>query len=196
MSGVFCLKTMVCPTPQDSPGEQSGREQIEKSHPMGNLKPQGSQNPHHCEKWPLHSAWILLHRVAKRGLPLVGLEDFFFLWVLGKALLFVWFYKHNSYTPWASPVLHWYCQWAGQGLFCSSVLQWNAILPLCWPSLVFSLQEPPHSQEATNQQLPVRIFKYLCFLTPHLLNKNTKSIHEHTACLNIFVAIKYMKKMS
>lgn len=90
------------------------------------------------------------------------------------------------------PCLHWFCQWVGQGLFCSSVLQWNAILPLCWPSFMFSLQEPPHSQEATKQQLPVWIFK--CFLTPHLLNKDTKSIHEHTACLNIFVAIKYMKK--
>lgn len=33
-----------------------------------------------------------------------------------------------------------------------------------------------------------------CSLTPNLLNKNTKNIHEHTTCLNTFVAIKYITK--
>lgn len=79
-------------------------------------------------------------------------------------------------------------------------MECNSSTTLAQLYLVFSLQDRYHILcVATEQQSFQRNSENiqisgLYFQIPNLLNKDTKSIHECTAFLNTFVAIKYIKK--
>lgn len=63
----------------------------------------------------------------------------------------------------------------------------------CFPCKSHHIPESLQSNSSQGGSENIQIAA-LCFLTPNLLHKDTKSIREHTACLNIFVVIKYIKK--
>lgn len=153
-------------------------------------------NPHHCEKYPLHSAWILLRSVAKRRLLVMGLKDFYFFVGFGEGFV-VWLLLQTQLLhtlSFPSPSLVLPVGWTGFILFRCVAVECNSSTVLAQLS-VFPVKATtfPRDYKTTASSENIQI-SALCFLTLHLLNKDTKSIHEHIVCLNIFVIIKYIKK--
>lgn len=118
----------------------------------------------------------------------MGFGEGFVVWLVLQTQLL-----HTLSVPCPSLVLP--GGWTGFILFQCAAVECNSSTVLAQLS-VFPLRATtfPRDCKTTASSVAVRILKYqLCFLTQHLLNKDTKSIHEHTACLNVFVVINYIK---